>query len=366
MKCKQPFSVPSSIHLTRNSTRKVLRAVQACASTMQVIGETKEQKRARALGYPYPRPQTSFIFTQDQTLEFPNKLWQGIEQLKELPVQNSNSSTTTLMKYLNSHNMDTDRLLMDDMYWTPVLAIGSNASPSQLLRKYPKDLFPEGVVIPVVQSVLMNFDVCYSPMITSYGSCSATLEHSPGTLVEVFVTYLTPKLLQRMHETEGAYNLMEIDDVDLQLGTSIDDIQHEDLIQNGFGRHLEIIFQYNHQNGTLHMPYRSSNGTQSKSCVALKAIPAINRQFPQLSQVQMQYAVMKWLQNDQLVDVSLIQQNDDDEWYQHIQEWVDSNLENNDKRLGLLGKMVQFAEPFHAPNFKVALQLGDLFSNNVN
>lgn len=32
---------------------------------------------------------------------------------------------------------------------TAILAIGSNAGPSQLARKFPLELFPEGVVVPV-------------------------------------------------------------------------------------------------------------------------------------------------------------------------------------------------------------------------
>ncbi len=54
---------------------------------------------------------------------------------------------------------------------TPVLAIGSNAGPEQLLRKYPLELFPQ-TLIPCVRCVLLDFDVVYSPCITSYGSCS--------------------------------------------------------------------------------------------------------------------------------------------------------------------------------------------------
>ncbi len=58
---------------------------------------------------------------------------------------------------------------------TPVLAVGSNAGPEQLLRKYPPMLFRDGVLIPVVRCVLPDFDVAYSPCITSYGSCSGAL-----------------------------------------------------------------------------------------------------------------------------------------------------------------------------------------------
>eukprot|EP01023_Acetabularia_acetabulum_P043345 TRINITY_DN4326_c1_g1_i2.p2 TRINITY_DN4326_c1_g1~~TRINITY_DN4326_c1_g1_i2.p2 ORF type:complete len:201 (-),score=26.51 TRINITY_DN4326_c1_g1_i2:70-672(-) len=199
-------------------------------------------------------------------------------------------------------------------------------------------------------------------MIASYGSCTATLEHSPGTLVEVFVTFLTPKLLQRMHETEGAYFLMEIDEVDLQLGTSIYDIQHED-IQNGFGRHLEIVYQYNHQNGTLHMPFSPKNGINNVSAVSLSAIPAIDRKFPELSQLQMQYALMNWLENDQLLDSKIVEKVD--LFPDQVKNWIDGNLEDSEKRKELVLKLHKFAKPFDAPNFQIAMQLGDMFSDNV-
>lgn len=55
---------------------------------------------------------------------------------------------------------------------TPVLAVGSNAAPVQLARKFPKMMFPDGVVIPVLRCVLPDFDVVYAPLISSYGSCT--------------------------------------------------------------------------------------------------------------------------------------------------------------------------------------------------
>ena len=55
---------------------------------------------------------------------------------------------------------------------TPVLAVGSNAAPAQLERKFPLEMFPDGVVIPVLRCVLPDFDVVYAPLISSYGSCT--------------------------------------------------------------------------------------------------------------------------------------------------------------------------------------------------
>jgi hypothetical protein len=76
-------------------------------------------------------------------------------------------------------------------------------------------------LLQVIQCVLQDFDVVFAPLISSYGSVTATLEHSPGTCVSVFITYLTPPLQQRMHETEGAYNLCRIDEVQLLEGLSL-------------------------------------------------------------------------------------------------------------------------------------------------
>lgn len=66
---------------------------------------------------------------------------------------------------------------------TPVLAVGSNAGPEQLLRKYPPVLFRDGVMIPCVRCILADFDVAYSPCITSYGSCSGAATVQIPTLV---------------------------------------------------------------------------------------------------------------------------------------------------------------------------------------
>ena len=44
-----------------------------------------------------------------------------------------------------------------------------------------------------------------------------------GPAVAIFVTYLQPHLLARMDKTEGAYNLCELTDVQLQIGVGLQD-----------------------------------------------------------------------------------------------------------------------------------------------
>jgi len=79
----------------------------------------------------------------------------------------------------------------------PVIGHGSNRSPEQLLRK-----FGTGAEIPVSRAWLRDYDVVYSAHVSQYGSIAANLQHSPGTVAEVYVTWLTEDQLGRMHETE--------------------------------------------------------------------------------------------------------------------------------------------------------------------
>jgi hypothetical protein len=102
----------------------------------------------------------------------------------------------------------------------PILAIGSNASPAQLTRKFDDIRFsdassPEGS-IPVLTAVVDDVDVVYGAHLASYGSLPATLLDTNGARAHVFITWLTDLQLEQMNETEGlghAYQLRPIVDV---------------------------------------------------------------------------------------------------------------------------------------------------------
>jgi hypothetical protein len=102
----------------------------------------------------------------------------------------------------------------------PVAAIGSNASPGQLTRKFGGERFtdpssPDGQV-PVLRAELDDVDVVYGAHLASYGSLPATLLDAPGATAQVFITWLTPRQLARMNETEGlgdAYQLRRLEGV---------------------------------------------------------------------------------------------------------------------------------------------------------
>ncbi len=105
----------------------------------------------------------------------------------------------------------------------PVIACGSNQAPSALAWKFSR---PEDGAVPVVRLELKNFDSVYCAHFAGYGSVPATLHPAPGTVVSLFVNWLTPAQLVHMHTTEttrGNYVFGELADLetDVEFGPAV-------------------------------------------------------------------------------------------------------------------------------------------------
>eukprot|EP00879_Flechtneria_rotunda_P014637 GHRR01015296.1.p1 GENE.GHRR01015296.1~~GHRR01015296.1.p1 ORF type:complete len:383 (+),score=106.09 GHRR01015296.1:506-1654(+) len=354
---------------------------RAGAPGLVVCDETMQQRIDRAKGYPYARPDTSYIFCNGAAYTFcdnswvPPSKWNGsLEPLLQLQVTGPDGKTDKFGDVLRSQGVRSS-IITNDHHLTPILAIGSNAGPEQLARKFPLDLFPDGVVVPVVQCVLRDFDVCYAPLISSYGSATATLKHSPGTDVSVFVTYLTPILQQRMHETEGAYTLCKLEHVELLEGLSLQ--QHMKGLQPVSVQ--ASVYQYNHQDGTLHLPFSNPG----KSPVALAEIQAAGRQYPALTQVEMQLALRAALKEvstaelhhnkaevAELHTLPSMQHAEPGEEHQHsgqegIDEWIMSNLDQPTLRRARVTALTKAAKPFQFQHCEVLMVIGTSLSTSV-
>ena len=140
----------------------------------------------------------------------------------------------------------------------PVLAIGSNRSPEQLLRKFGDQDF-----LPVTCVKLCDYDVVYAAHIASYGSIPAVLARSPGTIVDIAITWLTKSQLQRMHETEA-------------IGVNYD---------YGVADSLKIKADYDYKNQNIGC-YLGRRGCLNMmgNIIALKEITATKRVFNAFSQ----------------------------------------------------------------------------------
>ncbi len=141
----------------------------------------------------------------------------------------------------------------------PVLAAGSNQSHRQIARKF--DDHPSGDVIPSQRGRLHDFDVVYAAHLASYGSVPATFQHSPGTVVSVFVLWLDEPQLARMHGTEGNYTFDHLDRVRIELDEG--------------GEVLNEAYSYSSKIGCFN---------HDEQCVSLSEIAAIGRRFAQATQ----------------------------------------------------------------------------------
>jgi len=167
----------------------------------------------------------------------------------------------------------------------PVLAAGSNQSPEQLARKYGH---MAGIGnIPAQRGRLAGFDCVYAAHLTGYGSVPATFQHSPGTVVTVFVLWLTEPQLVRMHETEGNYTYDHLEDIAVTLDT---------------GGVLDEAFAYSSKVGCLN---------HEGGCVSLAEIPAEGRVFPALAQVEALELVRDRLAPGEPVDDFVVQHLED-------------------------------------------------------
>ncbi len=141
---------------------------------------------------------------------------------------------------------------------TPVIAVGSNRAPVQLARKFER----METAIPVTRLVARDLDVVHAAHMAGYGAVPATLAPSPGTEVELWITWLDEAAMRRMDETEAV-------GVNYAREEQVLDIVSAD------GPAPDRALVYNALRGCL-----SFDGAM----VPLAAVPATGRRIPALTQ----------------------------------------------------------------------------------
>ena len=191
------------------------------------------EKIKRALGYPYERPASSYLFSGGIAKDLPDEI--------------------------------------DFTARQPVLACGSNGAPEQLLRKYgPGD----DVAIPVTAAKMHDIACTYSAHISSYGSIAAALCAAPGIESHVHITWLTDAELRHMHKTEAIgmnYHFTHLEGVTIHCEAT---------------GSIDNLHAYVSVRGSLLL-----NGNP----VLLKGIPTKNTQLLKLDQTAMQEEIRRQL-----------------------------------------------------------------------
>ena len=159
-----------------------LREISDAASYLAPISEV-----GRAYKYPYDAPEGGFVLASGRLL--------NLEQAQ-----------------LDQMDEDPHRGVLAGR--TPVLSVGSNRAPVQLLRKFGPDSF-----LPVTPARLHDCDITHAAILGYYAAVPCTAFPSPGTIVDLNVVWLDDYQLAQMHRTEGinvAYDFVMMETVEHQ------------------------------------------------------------------------------------------------------------------------------------------------------
>ncbi len=138
-----------------------------------------ERFRERALGYPWTRPDGSYLLDGDGVTEAPALSHAARDAYRRAPR-------------------------------VPLLAIGSNGAPSALIRKF-SGLAGEDARILVETGWVQGIDIGAVPVPTIYGSFAATPIQSPKTHVRASMLWATPAQLEVLTWSEISYWLGRLD-----------------------------------------------------------------------------------------------------------------------------------------------------------
>jgi hypothetical protein len=188
----------------------------------------------RALGYPWERPGGSFVLDDGR-----------VELVEEMADEKRRRTLEELMPRSGER--------------AALLAIGSNAAPEVLERKFAHFAERRDRRVLALSGRLHDFDVGIAAQPALYGSLPATLFPSPGTAVAATVLSVTPAQFTQLAWTEISYALG-------RLTTRFEPDR---------GEPLEQVFAFVSRFGAFRVDGRT---------VALGAVPAEGRTAPALSQ----------------------------------------------------------------------------------
>lgn len=241
------------------------------------------QAIARALAYPYHRPSDSFLFSAGVALPL------ALDRNPSIP----------------GHERDA---------LVPVLAVGSNAAPEQLARKFGRSA---EVQIPVTLGFMTGADIVYCAYMTGYGSVPATLIENANVRIAVGITWLNAQQLVQMHLTEAVgshtdFGSLSLDRFELSPSLSLPGGD----LSNG-------LFTYRSRLGLLGIDQQS---------VSLAELHASGRRTLVLTQQQLQRRVRRWTEYDILCDRHSMPTDLMPGVSSDFPQWVQRNVEDEGQR----------------------------------
>jgi hypothetical protein len=147
--------------------------------------------------YPYAREPGSYLFVNGVAYPYVETTERLLD---DSVIRLPDATEMSVRALLSAFGLESqiDRSL------TAVIGYGSNPALAQLQRKFSEAAFHGPAVIPVMKGRLWDYDIVWSPFFGFYyGAMPSTITTSPGTDVEIWVTWLDEDTIRRMNQTEG-------------------------------------------------------------------------------------------------------------------------------------------------------------------
>ena len=148
------------------------------------------------LSYPYPREAGSYLFIDGGVYPYIDATDDLLGSSTVALPGGTPITAGRLLERLGLERPGGERLV-------PVAGYGSNPAPTQIARKFRREIASGGFVMPVMKGRLEGYDVVWTPLFVSYGGMPSTLFPSPGTTVDIWINWMRPEDVQRMDRTEG-------------------------------------------------------------------------------------------------------------------------------------------------------------------
>ncbi|TRO97223.1 hypothetical protein FKB34_01060 [Glycocaulis profundi] len=145
-----------------------------------------------ALAYPFPRPEGHFLFVDGRTVPITRTAGEGISDWRAV----DGGREVSLRDLLGAERA----AAFDGDEYHAVVAVGSNAAPAQLRRKFTDHL--GDVAIPVIRITIPDHVIAFARRIAVYGSIPATLIEEAGAQVRAYATLLSQRDYDLMNATE--------------------------------------------------------------------------------------------------------------------------------------------------------------------
>jgi hypothetical protein len=154
--------------------------------------DLRDHALGRPLGYPGETPRTSGLLLGDT---FEELLPQPEGSVGRWRVRARAASLDDLLRDARVTPVDAR---------SAVLAIGSNASPAQLLRKFTT--LGASTVVPMTAATVTGLDRAHSAHVSAAGYVPITPVHAPDCRSVCFVLWLDPEQLDALDRTEPNYD----------------------------------------------------------------------------------------------------------------------------------------------------------------